>query len=166
MLSTSCRTHTKAFILKHLCCSIHLAAISVQHSYSSNLTVKQLGKMDPNWAKCLKSGQNFSRSGQKRIYSWASWPVHPSLGSFWPAHYLCDSPWAGQWLGYCLTWLAHWTRTRDSYTARTHCPTCCDIHSIRTLLQAGWPLHLGRHWPAFYLCYSSWAGQWLGYFMT
>ena len=26
-----------------------------------------LGKMDPIWAKCLKSGQNFSRSGQKKI---------------------------------------------------------------------------------------------------
>ena len=26
-----------------------------------------LGKMEPNWAKCLKSGQNFSRSGQKKI---------------------------------------------------------------------------------------------------
>ena len=26
-----------------------------------------LGKMDPNRAKCLKSGQNFSRSGQKKI---------------------------------------------------------------------------------------------------
>ena len=24
-----------------------------------------LGKMDPKWAKCLKSGQNLSRSGQK-----------------------------------------------------------------------------------------------------
>ena len=23
----------------------------------------RLSKMDPNWAKCLKSGQNFSRSG-------------------------------------------------------------------------------------------------------
>ena len=23
-----------------------------------------LGKMNPNWAKCLKSGQNFSRSGK------------------------------------------------------------------------------------------------------
>ena len=30
-----------------------------------------LGKLDPNWAKCLKSGQNFSRSGQKKN-------VHPS----------------------------------------------------------------------------------------
>ena len=27
----------------------------------------RLGKMDPNWAKCLKSGQNISRSGQKKI---------------------------------------------------------------------------------------------------
>ena len=26
-----------------------------------------LGKMDPIWAKCLKSGQNFSRSGQKKF---------------------------------------------------------------------------------------------------
>ena len=26
-----------------------------------------LGKTDPNWAKCLKSGQNFSRSGQKKF---------------------------------------------------------------------------------------------------
>ena len=26
-----------------------------------------LGKMDPNWAKCLNSGQDFSRSGQKKI---------------------------------------------------------------------------------------------------
>ena len=26
-----------------------------------------LGKMDPIWAKCLKGGQNFSRSGQKKI---------------------------------------------------------------------------------------------------
>ena len=26
-----------------------------------------LGKMDPNRAKCLKSGQNFSRSGPKKI---------------------------------------------------------------------------------------------------
>ena len=26
----------------------------------------QLGKMDPNWAKCLKSGRNFSSSGQKK----------------------------------------------------------------------------------------------------
>ena len=26
-----------------------------------------LGKMDPIWAKCLKSGQNCSRSGQKNI---------------------------------------------------------------------------------------------------
>ena len=25
-----------------------------------------LGKMDPNWAKCLKSGQKFSTSGQKK----------------------------------------------------------------------------------------------------
>ena len=25
-----------------------------------------LGKLDPNWAKCLKSEQNFSRSGQKK----------------------------------------------------------------------------------------------------
>ena len=25
-----------------------------------------LGKMDPIWAKCLKSGQNFSRNGQKK----------------------------------------------------------------------------------------------------
>ena len=25
-----------------------------------------LGKMDPNWVKCLKNGQNFSRSGQKK----------------------------------------------------------------------------------------------------
>ena len=27
-----------------------------------------LGKMDPIWAKCLKSGQNFSRSGQKNLF--------------------------------------------------------------------------------------------------
>ena len=27
----------------------------------------RLGKMDPIWAKCLKSGQNFSRSGQKKF---------------------------------------------------------------------------------------------------
>ena len=26
-----------------------------------------LGSLDPYWAKCLKSGQNFSRSGQKQI---------------------------------------------------------------------------------------------------
>ena len=26
-----------------------------------------LSKMDPNWAKCLKSGQNFSRNEQKKI---------------------------------------------------------------------------------------------------
>ena len=26
-----------------------------------------LGKMDPHWAKCMKSGQNFSRSWQKKI---------------------------------------------------------------------------------------------------
>ena len=25
-----------------------------------------LGNVDPNWAKCLKNGQNFSRSGQKK----------------------------------------------------------------------------------------------------
>ena len=31
----------------------------------------RLGKMDPTWGKCLKSGQNFSRSGQKN-YSWQS----------------------------------------------------------------------------------------------
>ena len=27
----------------------------------------RLGNLDPNWAKCLKSGQNFSRSGQKKF---------------------------------------------------------------------------------------------------
>ena len=27
----------------------------------------RLGNLDPNWAKCLKSGQFFSRSGQKNI---------------------------------------------------------------------------------------------------
>ena len=27
----------------------------------------RLGKMDPIWAKCLKTGQNFSRSGQKKF---------------------------------------------------------------------------------------------------
>ena len=27
----------------------------------------RLGKMDPIWAKCLKSVQNFSRSGQKNL---------------------------------------------------------------------------------------------------
>ena len=27
-----------------------------------------LGKVDPNWAKCLKNGKNFSRSGQKKIF--------------------------------------------------------------------------------------------------
>ena len=26
-----------------------------------------LGNLDPNWAKCLKSGQNFSRSGKKKL---------------------------------------------------------------------------------------------------
>ena len=26
-----------------------------------------LGNLDPNWAKCLKCGQNFSRSGQKKF---------------------------------------------------------------------------------------------------
>ena len=35
-----------------------------------------LGKMDPIWAKCVKSGQNFSRSGQKNIYSSAVWVQH------------------------------------------------------------------------------------------
>ena len=29
----------------------------------------RLGKMDPNWAKCLKSGHNFSRSGPKNYSS-------------------------------------------------------------------------------------------------
>ena len=26
-----------------------------------------LGQVDPNWAKCLKKGQNFSRIGQKKM---------------------------------------------------------------------------------------------------
>ena len=34
----------------------------------------RLGKMDPNWAKCLKSGQNVSRSGQKKFIHWFNGP--------------------------------------------------------------------------------------------
>ena len=29
-----------------------------------------LGNLDPNWPKCLKSGQYFSRSGQKHFFHW------------------------------------------------------------------------------------------------
>ena len=32
-----------------------------------------LVKLDPIWAKCLKSGQNFSRSGQKKIHFGHCW---------------------------------------------------------------------------------------------
>ena len=35
-----------------------------------------LGNLDPNWAKCLKSGQNFSRSGQKKFIH-SSGPLEP-----------------------------------------------------------------------------------------
>ena len=36
-----------------------------------------LGNLYPNWAKCLKSGQNFSRSGQKNLFIYALnyWPI-------------------------------------------------------------------------------------------
>ena len=34
----------------------------------------QPGQLDPNWAKKFKSRQNFSRSGQKRIFiGWVGW---------------------------------------------------------------------------------------------
>ena len=53
-----------------------------------NLKVGQmnyhLGQMDPTWAKCLKSGQNFSRSRQKKNIHPPNQPiilVHPVLWS-------------------------------------------------------------------------------------
>ena len=48
-------------------------------------------------------------------------------------------------------------RTRMD-AARTHCPKCNDIHDIHTPLRAGWPLHLGRSWPAYYQCDPPGAG--------
>ena len=39
-----------------------------------------LGKMDPIWAKCLKSGQNFSRSGQKKFIHYGGWRT---IGDHW-----------------------------------------------------------------------------------
>ena len=32
----------------------------------------RLGNLDPNWARCLKCGQNVSRSGPKNIFTWIS----------------------------------------------------------------------------------------------
>ena len=34
------------------------------------MTYRRLGNLDPNWAIFPKSGQNFSRSGQKNIFIW------------------------------------------------------------------------------------------------
>ena len=47
---------------------------SPQNTPFPDLTLKvgnmkySLGKMDPNWAKCLKSGQKISRSGQIKMF--------------------------------------------------------------------------------------------------
>ena len=38
----------------------------------------RLGKLDPNWAIFLKSGQNFSRSGQKNLFMQGAVGVWPS----------------------------------------------------------------------------------------
>ena len=48
-------------------------------SWPSNFKVCKmnysLGNLDPNWAKCLKSGQKFSRSGQKKSFIHVSLPA-------------------------------------------------------------------------------------------
>ena len=36
-----------------------------------------LGKMDPNWAKCLKSGKTFLEVGTKKLFMDPIGPAHP-----------------------------------------------------------------------------------------
>ena len=68
-----------------------------------------LGSLDPNWAKCLKNGQNFSRRG-KKTYSWPKVSITTSLTSFlktWFHKVLVSQVWLlqlWQWFLYLIIW--------------------------------------------------------------
>ena len=100
-----------------------------RHPFSFNY---RLGNLDPNWATCLKSGQNLSRSGQNtssKIYSlwqcrhcaaaWARWHkcVRMTVAA-WELWHKCgsvrqvivDKPWENS-----LHWQVVFWLTRNAY---------------------------------------------------
>ena len=78
------------------------------------------GKLDPNWAKCLNSWQNFSRRGQKKLFIKISPspPMWPCAFKVWAEY--AKSPlkrWAADLvppsLGFGIgrpAWASHWTQ--------------------------------------------------------